>query len=588
MMKGGFTVQLIKLSSNKPSFHTINFKTGFNLVVGSQQHPEITDIKKTRNGVGKSLMVSLIHFCLASSSIKDFEVKLPGWVFNLEFMVDDERFVSSRSTKDQKIITVNDENMNLDEFRKRFGQRIFGLNDQIKYVTFRSLLARFIRPKKSSYINFYSPIAEETEYSRLINTAYLLGISIELIQNKMMLKTDLDKIRKLKDSIENDDILKEYFTGGQDVSIGIIDLNEKIEALSEKIISFQIAENYQQIQYEADNISYDLKKLENALYSIRQSIDNISKSLEIKPDVELERVMIAYQEANIIIPDQVVNDIKKVLEFQSQLISSRNDRLKLEYNQMQEELKKITTIRKEKEKALDDHMRFLGSYGALDHYMLLRDQLESFKRQLLKLQEYEKIIDEYENKQLKVKIDMAKQNIETNEYLVSIRSHLDKIITTFRSLSKEFYSDKPGGIEIKSNENENQLRFDIKARIQDDSADGINEVKLFCYDLTLLLLSLRHKMRLLIHDSRLYSDMDERQRVTLFRLANKYCSENGLQYIASANTDLLDPIKQYYTESEYDEIIDKNIILTLTDESEKTKLLGIEVDLNYENEKTVS
>ena len=149
-------------------------------------------------------------------------------------------------------------------------------------------------------------------------------------------------------------------------------------------------------------------------------------------------------------------------------------------------------------------------------------------------------------------------------------------------IAKRFYSDKTVGLTIENNEGNNQIRFDIKPRIQDDTSDGINGVKIFCFDMTILLGKHNHKVEFLFHDSRLYSDMDPRQRTVLFKIANEYSLRNGLQYIASVNEDQILTLKEQISESEYADIIEKNVVLGLTDESDTSKLLGIQVDLEYD------
>ncbi|WP_445322044.1 DUF2326 domain-containing protein [Paenibacillus sp. FSL M7-0420] len=102
----------------------------------------------------------------------------------------------------------------------------------------------------------------------------------------------------------------------------------------------------------------------------------------------------------------------------------------------------------------------------------------------------------------------------------------------FPSLNQCSDDNKPGGIRITNNEGENTLRYNITAKIQDDSSDGVNEVKIFCFDMTLLLLQLNHNVKFIFHDSRLFSNMDSRQRYTLFKLAYRKSQEHDLQYIA--------------------------------------------------------
>jgi len=55
---------LIRLTANKPSFHTIEFKEGLNFIIGGVQDKKDKQ-NKTYNGVGKSLIIKIIHFsCL--------------------------------------------------------------------------------------------------------------------------------------------------------------------------------------------------------------------------------------------------------------------------------------------------------------------------------------------------------------------------------------------------------------------------------------------------------------------------------------------------------------------------------------------
>ena len=58
-----------------------------------------------------------------------------------------------------------------------------------------------------------------------------------------------------------------------------------------------------------------------------------------------------------------------------------------------------------------------------------------------------------------------------------------------------------------------------------------------------------------------------------------------LKNMATLNEDFLDTIKGASTEEEYNqikEIIDKNTQLHLTDNNESGKLLGIQLDLKYD------
>ena len=99
--------------------------------------------------------------------------------------------------------------------------------------------------------------------------------------------------------------------------------------------------------------------------------------------------------------------------------------------------------------------------------------------------------------------------------------------------------------------------------------------------MTILLLKQNHNFEFLFHDSRLFSNMDPRQRYSLFKIAYEKISNEGLQYIATINEDTIQTFKDLMTEEEYEKIIEKNTRLVLTDESDESKLLGIQVDMDY-------
>lgn len=112
----------------------------------------------------------------------------------------------------------------------------------------------------------------------------------------------------------------------------------------------------------------------------------------------------------------------------------------------------------------------------------------------------------------------------------------------------------------------------------------MNDVKIFCFDWTLLLAKHNHKIEFIFHDSRLLSEIDSRQQATLFNVAYEKNNTNDLQYIISANQNTLDSLKLEMGDEEYNKIIADQIVLELTDESEESKLLGMKVDLDYDKE----
>jgi uncharacterized protein YydD (DUF2326 family) len=230
----------------------------------------------------------------------------------------------------------------------------------------------------------------------------------------------------------------------------------------------------------------------------------------------------------------------------------------------------------------DNKLYLLKSTGSLEEYAKLNEQFSQFKVRFEKLTGYKVLLKEYQNKIDGLKESLAKENTLTNKYLQENESLKNKNILVFSSFAEQFYANKPAGIIIDNNEGENLNRFKIEATIDSDSGDGVNNVKIFCFDWTLLKNQNNHNIKFIFHDSRLISEIDPRQIATMFQIAYFNTQENEFQYVISANQKELDALKDVFDIEEYNKYIGENIIEDLTDDSDAGKLLGITVDLNYE------
>ena len=103
-------MRLISLTANKEEFKSIYFnRSGITLILGKQKSHGVSEKGKTYNGVGKSLAIALIHFCLGSNKNTEYERAIPEWEFTLEFEIAGQRMTSRRKTSAQNRIYLNDE-----------------------------------------------------------------------------------------------------------------------------------------------------------------------------------------------------------------------------------------------------------------------------------------------------------------------------------------------------------------------------------------------------------------------------------------------------------------------------------------------
>ena len=544
------------IRANQSSFHTINFKEGLNIIVGKQASPHNENDGNTYNGVGKSFVLHLIHFCLGSNKIDSFSNNLPEWVFTLEFEVDGKEYYASRNTSEQNRINFCGQDISLKAMRENMLNLCFGISDPPKNMTWNTLFSRFVRRYRLSYSRFDTYIPKESDYSKLLNTLYLLGIDPSLIIEKKELREKQTDAKKTENAIKKDPFFKRYYLGKNDVELDVADLEYRITELEREISEFKVSNNYHELELEANDKSYEKKILENKRVLINNYIKNIEESFK--------------------------ENIDEVLEFHRKQILSRNIRLKKELRKHQLELEKIDKQILAIGERMDNLLGYLDSHGALEEYVALTKQLSSLKNEMERIQGYQKLLKSYKDIELEIKASFINQDKETNEYLEIIKTVTDKLRTGFWEYAKKFYPKKRSGLVIKNNSGENMIRYTLEARIEDDSSDGVNEVRLFCFDL-LLLMCRKSKIRFLAHDSRLFANMDPRQREMLLRIAYDVTIDSEFQYICSMNEDTILSFKDLMSIEDYRQIVTNNIILELNDDASESKLLGIQVDLDLED-----
>lgn len=577
-------MKLISLSANVATFHTIKFNpVGISLI---SAHRRTTQVNRTYNSVGKSLAIYLIHFCLGAKATPDFKEKLPGWAFRLEFMLNDSRLhYSCRSTENDNIIIFDGNEMKVKAFNKMMGEKLFGLNEDDSFLSFRSLISRFIREGKAGYTTFNQFKTKEQAPTDLINTAYLLGLDVNRIIYKVRLKEEEDLLKQQEANLSKDPVMHTLLLGSEridDIDLRLLDIQQQIDKLQDNIHNFVIAEDYGEIKKQADEVSQNLRTWRNAVTKYRISLNNIDKSLERKPDIKKQNLVSFFEEANISLGEMVIKKLEEVESFNEQLLNDRSRILQKQQEEYARLLKEAEQKVKELEIEENEKLQYLNSHGALDDYTKLTELLSDLKSKKEKLEQYKRLQKDYKTRREEIKREFTDENLKTQKYLDQIDDLVHRHMEFFHDLAKTFYSDKRAGLQILNNEGINKQRFEIDARISDDSGDGVNETKIFCFDWTLLTARQNHHVEFLVHDNRILSETDPRQIATMFQNANAICQAHGFQYILTINECSLDLLKKELSEEEYTKLVKDNEVLELNDADDSGKLLGIHIDLKYE------
>jgi uncharacterized protein YydD (DUF2326 family) len=571
-------MRLIKLYSNHGTFKTVNFNpTGLTLIIGSK-----TSQGSTYNGVGKSLIVELLHFCLGANKNAEFEKKIPQWEFSLDFEIDNAVHVVSRNTSSQNIVFLDYVEIKLAALNDWLEERLFTIPASIPSLTYRSLIPKFARRGLKQYVDPRNT-GDFSDYDMLVRNAFLLGIDVGLIAKKAAIRADISRLKDLRKNFKEDPLLKEFYSGGRDADILVSHIDKKVKELNKKKDDFVIAENFYDLQKNADVLATSIEQEKNVIFMWRSAVDNISASMREQPDMSLSRVNGLYGELLENFKEFALKRLDQVTDFHKRMLENRVARLSSEKLRLIEQIRQAELELRKKQTDLDNALRTLGHSQALDQYTALVSEISELTAQAQKVRDYKAIDLKYSNQAADLDVVLGVEVKKTNAYLEETKEYRETNFSVFKSFVSEFYPNSPAGISFHNNEGNNQKRFDFDVKVENDSSDGINEVRIFCYDLTLLALKQNHKVNFIFHDGRLFANMDVRKRAKVFELADKVVSSLGGQYIATLNPDFISGMSEEFTSEEFKRLISDNIVLELRDDSDAGKLLGIQVDMHYES-----
>lgn len=539
-------------SSNDDFFEPIEFHEGLNIILG-----ERSEGSEKRNGVGKSISIEFINFCLLKDIDKSRLKFLPKQIISqshpifLDIEIEGKLITIKRDLKKPHEVVIYDgifcHELEVSDAKKYLLSK-FQFRNKNLYCTFRNLVNPLIRDERCEFKSI--PSYSDTNLKVPVDYSphfFYLGIDSEPLRNAMTIKSEInaDNSQKLKVKNQIETIL------GIDIKEAKSEYNKLKEERDELQIivdsgaydAFDIMdEEYQNINSELNDIRIKLSSLQ---LKIRQA-----KKLTRDEDLDTENIRIIYDKIQNGLGEIITRNIDEVISFKKRI----NDYTKnIAFKKIENFNKEILSLKLRREYLVREREIFSHDNNSIIAYDLkeLIAKLAIKNELVNELKAFLKKLDDLELsiKTKKVSLDKEKLLLETT--LMTCEDLLNSFEKVILDAHKKIFDDYSASFNIKVNNTKEIVSFDL--RIKEDGGHSNERAKVFIYDFSMLLHDRTYSNHLgfLVHDNIFDNDNDTLEKSLNYINDALLSFPYESQYILTINSDKLIGLKLNFDIDDY-------------------------------------
>ncbi len=585
-------MKISKIYANK-SFKNVSFnETGLNVIIGKISDRENTDLDS--HNIGKSLLLEVIDFLLlkkVSNKDKYFLTKYQIFeecVFFAEIKLNSGQYLIVRratATNTKISFKINDfklddfitdfegwdeENIAIDKARKL-------LNTYINYDilpswTYRKAINYFMR-YQNDYIDVFKLSKFQGVHKDWKPMVFdLLGFDGKLIDEKLSLEEEFEEQKALLKTLETENKVS---SEDEDKVVGLIEIKQnEFDILSDEVDKFNF--------YEKDNakkeklindIESQIKYANTEHYNIKYEINKIENSLTTGIDlINIDDINELYKEVEIFFPDALLEEYEKVVNFNKEITSERNQYLSENLATLKQELIEVETQLKKLENEKSVIFTDITEKTTYDKFKKYQKELAKAEADIIILQNKLTSINKMSSIQEKINGLDADIKLKVAELKKEILKQNHKHI---RKLFNEFTMkvlNTPAILSVKSNKS-NNIEFEAEYQNQEelittDLARGNTYKKILCaaFDTALLQFYSQNSFYKFVYHDGVLDSLDIRKKEKYIEYVREMANQNNIQYILTVIES-----ETYDLRSEY-KFTEDEVRLLLSDESCGEKL----------------
>lgn len=544
-----------RISSDLPTFKALAFKPGLNVLV-AEKTADATD-RQTRNRAGKTSVLEIVHFLLGSSCKPQsiFRTALEEASFGMEFDLAGLPVTVERTGKRPPQVSVAGDTsawpiaptlrrgrhtLSNEDWKTVLGALMFGMPnaEQPWSPNFRQVFAYFARRERAG--GFLVPTRQSSK-QRLVDEqvalSFLLGLDWTIPQKWQQVR---DRERRL------DELKKALGEGALGPTIGsaatlrpqLVFAQDRARTLRSSLATFRVVAEYHQLEAEASSLTREIGDLSNENAIDKRYLAELEKvtSEEVPPSpTDLEAV---FREAAIVLPELVKKRYEDVRIFHESVVKNRRSYLDGELRAARTRIAERDAKKAPLDARRSEVMTTLQSAGALEHFTALQSELTKAEAEAEMLKQKFDAAEALESGTVKLNLERGRLLERLQQDYSEQREQLDNALLQFERISRTLYEDEwSGSLTVAAKENGPQFEITI----QGAESRGVNNMQIFCFDMTLMLLCAERGKSpgFLIHDSHLFDGVDERQVGKALAIGADLAEKHGFQYIVTMNTDVI-------------------------------------------------
>lgn len=543
-----------RIYSDLPKFKNVDFRQGLNILL-AEKSPGASD-RHTRNRAGKSSLLDVIHFLLGASCDKDsifrsetlqsstfgMELDLAGSFSRVErsgshrsqvrVAGDSTRWPVPPSPKGDEAFLSNE------NWKTVLGKMMFGLDefDGAWAPSFRSLISYFVRRERAGgMIEPMMSSRKQRTVDQQVNVSFLLGLDWSVPRRWQEIRDRERALEQLRKGM-SEGALGSVIGKAASLKSELIVAEDRVKRLKGAVSSFKVVDEYHDLEREASRITSRLADLADENLLDERYISEIETTTieEVPPPAEDLEVL--YKEAGIVLPGLVKKRFDEVSLFHDSVVRNRRAYLRSEVEAARRRIAERSQEMQRLDSRRSEVMTVLKTTGALEHFSALQGELSKIQATAEALRQKHATAEALETGDLKLRVERAGLLEQLHRSYAEEGSVIEEAVLAFREISSQLYEDdKSGNLTISPTENGPVF----EPHIPGDKSKGVNNMRIFCFDLTLMLLSLKRgrSPSFLVHDSHFFDGVDERQVGRALAVAADLAEKHGFQYIVTMNTD---------------------------------------------------